>query len=94
MKYAMFQIFCIPTEEMIDPETESHEVEPKKVEPKKAEPKKDEPRKLVCEKCGAEIKPYIGKSGNEVSIEQHVMGSRKKFDGHCYCVTCITNNAI
>lgn len=47
-KYALFQAFCIPTEEMrdADPDLESHEVtgdkkkpaEPKKVEPKKAEP--------------------------------------------------------
>ena len=33
MKYALFQVFCIPTEEMIDPDGESHEVE-KKEEPK------------------------------------------------------------
>jgi hypothetical protein len=26
MKYAMFQLFCIPTEEMIDPDGETHEV--------------------------------------------------------------------
>ena len=30
MKYACFQVFCIPTEEMIDPDNESHEVAPKK----------------------------------------------------------------
>ena len=29
MKYACFQVFCIPTEEMIDPDRESHEVRPK-----------------------------------------------------------------
>lgn len=32
-KYACFQVFCIPTEEMIDPDAECHEVKPK--EPKK-----------------------------------------------------------
>ena len=26
MKYALFQVFCIPTEEMIDPDTESPEL--------------------------------------------------------------------
>lgn len=36
-KYACFQTFCIPTEEMIDSETDSPEPLPK---PKKAEPKK------------------------------------------------------
>ena len=29
MKYAMFQVFCIPTEEMQDPDAESHDVTPK-----------------------------------------------------------------
>ena len=29
-KYACFQTFCIPTEEMVDPDVECHEVEPKK----------------------------------------------------------------
>lgn len=28
-KYACFQVFCIPTEEMIDPDAEGHEVAPK-----------------------------------------------------------------
>ena len=29
MKYAFFQVFCIPTEEMIDPDAECHEVKAK-----------------------------------------------------------------
>lgn len=33
-KYACFQVFCIPTEEMVDPDIESHEVAPKKVQNK------------------------------------------------------------
>ena len=28
-KYACFQTFCIPTEEMVDPDAECHEVKPK-----------------------------------------------------------------
>ena len=28
-KYACFQVFCIPTEEMVDPDSESHEVKPR-----------------------------------------------------------------
>ena len=28
-KYACFQVFCIPTEEMVDPDAECHEVKPK-----------------------------------------------------------------
>ena len=40
MKYAAFQLFMIPTEEMIDPDAECHEVKPK------AEPKKDAPARV------------------------------------------------
>ena len=45
-KYAAFQVFCIPTEEMVDPDAETHEVKPrqqgKKKEPEKAaEPEKE-----------------------------------------------------
>lgn len=36
-KYACFQVFCIPTEEMIDPDKESHEVTPAKISEKEAE---------------------------------------------------------
>lgn len=50
-KYACFQVFCIPTEEMVDPDIECHEVkkkaeeQPKKVEaPKQPEPKKEAPQ--------------------------------------------------
>ena len=44
-KYALFQVFCIPTEELIDPDRESHEVKPKA--PKEApqqQPKAPEPK--------------------------------------------------
>lgn len=34
-KYACFQVFCIPTEEMDDPDSECHEIAPKKTTPKK-----------------------------------------------------------
>ncbi len=37
-KYACFQVFCIPTEEMVDPDAECHEVKPKaKTAPAKAQ---------------------------------------------------------
>lgn len=35
-KYACFQVFCIPTEEMEDPDKESHEVTPAKITPAEA----------------------------------------------------------
>lgn len=35
-KYACFQVFCIPTEEMVDADKESHEVVPAKITPNEA----------------------------------------------------------
>lgn len=32
-KYAAFQVLCIPTEEMVDPDAECHEVQPKNTQP-------------------------------------------------------------
>ena len=40
-KYALFQVFCIPTEEMPDPDAECHEVKPKS---KKADTKVETPK--------------------------------------------------
>lgn len=34
-KYACFQIFCIPTEELIDPDAETHNISPKSTKPPK-----------------------------------------------------------
>ena len=39
-KYACFQVFCIPTEEMVDPDAETHEVKPRQ-QSKKKEPEKE-----------------------------------------------------
>jgi len=42
MKYAMFQLFFIPTEDLIDPDAECHtDVLPKKAEPKSFGPRKE-----------------------------------------------------
>jgi len=52
MKYACFQVFCIPTEEMKDPDGESHEVKgnepPPKQEPKNQEPACNKATKQQC----------------------------------------------
>lgn len=84
MKYAMFQVFCIPTEEMRDPDEESHEVTPKPL------PKPQPNKVVVCEGCGAVIKPYIGANGKQVSVNAHAEGSKKKF-GRVLCLDCIKN---
>jgi len=52
-KYACFQVFCIPTEEMTDPDAECHEVKPTE---KKAEAKTDEEKNAqMVEQVGKEL---------------------------------------
>ena len=51
MKYAAFQLFMIPTEEMVDPDAEVHEVAPKgaKSAPKQATPPPAKPNTLPAQ---------------------------------------------
>lgn len=51
-KYACFQVFCIPTEEMRDPDAET--------------PPPSEPA-VKCSKCGKIIEPITGKDGKHYS---------------------------
>ena len=44
-KYACFQVFCIPTEEMVDPDAETHEVKPRQTKKAKEPEKAAEPQK-------------------------------------------------
>lgn len=81
-KYACFQVFCIPTEEMVDPDSESHEVKPK--DGKKA------PKMAVipsCEKCGGEIVPMKTKDG-EMSSAEVYQYSLKRYNG-AFCGKCM-----
>lgn len=78
MKYAMFQTFCIPTEEMQDPDAET---------PPPSAPKKDLP--VLCSHCGKEIKPYLNEEGKMISVKKHVEGSRQRFEGKVWCIDCI-----
>lgn len=72
-KYACFQVFCIPTEEMKDPDEECHEVAPKnKPKAKEPEPKAEEPSaseaqikyiKTLCEKGGITYEQLLTSNG-------------------------------
>ena len=75
MKYALFQVFCIPTEEM------------RKADPD-AETPQDSAPLFKCECCGKELKPYDGKNGKPVSLRAHAEQSKKKF-GRVLCLDCI-----
>lgn len=50
-KYACFQVFCIPTEEMKDPDAECHEVRPKKAEDVASMKISDVKVKSIMTKC-------------------------------------------
>jgi len=79
MKYAMFQTFCIPTEEMIDPDS---------VTPEPTTPKPPKTDMFICQNCGNKLTPYLDKNGKEIGIRQHAAGSEKKF-GQVLCLDCI-----
>lgn len=83
MKYAMFQVFCIPTEEMPDPDADT---------PPESKPKSGNDLLWRCEQCGKTLKPYIGADGREVGIRKHAEGSNAKF-GKVLCLECIEKNA-
>lgn len=70
-KYACFQVFCIPTEEMKDPDAECHEVKPKKPQQKPAEKKEDTAEKPQNAQQTAEfLKARISKDTAEKLVEE------------------------
>lgn len=91
MKYAMFQVFCIPTEEMKDPDGDSHpETTPSPPPPppvKQPAPAKQD-LSFKCERCGAGILSYKDSEGKTVGIRKHCEGSKAKF-GQVLCLDCI-----
>lgn len=58
-KYACFQVFCIPTEEMADPDQESHEVAPKA---KETTPKAKTERKATAKQIEILKSAYTGEN--------------------------------
>lgn len=71
-KYACFQVFCIPTEEMKDPDSESHEVKP--VEYK-------------CEHCGLPFTEFDYK-GKHYTAKQGYEFAKKNCNGIALCNKC------
>lgn len=58
-KYACFQLFCIPTEEMVDPDSECHEVTPKQPKGNVEPPQESNGGKKASEKQIAYIKQTV-----------------------------------
>ena len=74
-KYALFQVFCIPTEEMRDPDAES--------------PDPSVPMVYACADCGRVFEPYTDKKGQTWTARQvYEMSVRKNADGVARCADC------
>lgn len=58
-KYACFQLFCIPTEEMVDPDSECHDVKPKQAKGNVEPPKENNGGSPASEKQIEYIKSII-----------------------------------
>jgi len=87
MKYAMFQTFCIPTEEMADPDGETPPPSAPKSAAPKSEPEPDlipAPPPTVCEECGIIIKSIKKKDGNMWPASDMVRYSKKRY-GKALC---------
>lgn len=80
MKYAMFQVFCIPTEEMQDPDAETPE-------PSKPKAEQPAPEPVFCADCGAEIQPYQDGNGKTVGVDRWSKASMQKFR-RVLCTQC------
>lgn len=85
-KYACFQVFCIPTEEMKDPDAET----PPPSEPKsetKSPVSAKEPERFICVDCKNIITPYTDEHGKETPVRRIVTETQGKFK-RPLCVEC------
>jgi hypothetical protein len=78
MKYAMFQVFCIPTEELDDPDAAT---------PPPSVPAP--PPMVCCEKCGTPLKGIRRKDGTIVTIPELVQYSKDNYQGRTLCRQCM-----
>lgn len=99
MKYAMFQTFCIPTEEMRDddPDKECHDsskpapaAKKAPVAPTPGAPAYEEkqPDRFVCADCGEVIKPWVVSGETKMSVREIAQNTESEF-GRRLCLNCI-----
>ena len=70
-KYACFQVFCIPTEEMVDPDSECHDVAPNKQnKPSKASNEQIEAIKNIITDIPAMLKYYKIDKIEDLTVQQ------------------------
>ena len=96
MKYALFQVFCIPTEEMVDPDGETPEPSmpnyPPAI-PQGMPPAPDPQPKHICSRCTKHIeaidhKDSTGKLLKRYSVEEIVTNSKATY-GSDLCWACM-----
>ena len=76
-KYACFQVFCIPTEEMKDPDAEVHEVMPKN---EQSEKPKEDPKVAAAKAKANDVKKLLVKINGDKTIAQQVWNEQYKAD--------------
>lgn len=88
MKYALFQVLCIPTEEMAIPE--------RMVDPDETTPEETVPKPAVnlagqmiynCEECGVQLGDVIGKNGKTVTVREQ-LETIGKYTRRVLCPEC------
>lgn len=93
MKYALFQVFCIPTEEMVDPDSETPEASmPNTIPFPGGIPQEPAPEPVRCDRCAEKIIP-INFKGELWPVEEIVKRSRETYDGATLCWKCMKDIA-
>lgn len=82
MKYAIFQLFCIPTEDMADDD-------PDKMSPEASTPeqKEDKSKPFFCSDCGSPVLSARMSDGEVYTPAMLVEMSMKKYE-RCLCLAC------
>ena len=89
-KYACFQVFCIPTEEMGGPDAKP--TDPDGDAPPPSEPVKAEKPKIKCTECGNEVADYTDVRGKTVSAARLAKSTSDRF-GRILCAECAAKAA-
>lgn len=90
MKYAFFQVFCIPTEEMVDPDATTPDPSvPKERKTETAECKTERKTiSYVCEDCGNEITDYRNSTGKVALTARNIAARSMDAYGRQLCMEC------
>ena len=82
MKYAMFQVFCIPTEEMAQDDPDMTTPEPNK------------PKELICADCGKPIRTITSKDGSVRMTADEIASKSFEVYNRKLCMECSRKAAL